>query len=592
MQLESVEHNVSGTTFKIPSKYVDLKPIGKGSYGVVVSALNSVKNLRVAIKKITPMAKHTLDAKHILREVRIMRYMGRHENIITLEDIHVYEQSDELYIVMELMDSDLHRVLQSKQILTEAHFRHFLFQILCGLKFLHDNRIIHRDLKPGNLLVTRDCRLRISDFGLAREMPSAGAAGPDLEDDIIEPMTEHVVTRWYRPPELMLCPDGLYSFAVDLWSVGCIFAEMLGRRPLFPGKNFVHQLTLIFDVIGTPLRPQISHIKNSQAKKFLDSQVGKNAVQLTQIFPQASAESLDLLERLLRFDPEERIDASAALQVPFLNELYSSESPSLRFPACDERCEFEFERNGSSKYQLKKLIIDEALSFKQDNGIDSSAHTPKLAKAPVDLNANDTVTRGSAPKTQEHSGARAMNPGRALSGAPRRPVSAISGRVLSSGYGQMTRQRSSNLRPASASATAVQTASSGRISHPAHDEAEKALAAARAWLSAAAAASDTGVIAPIPRSTAVNRNRVSKMSSAAASGKAMQVLQSPTRHQQERFKGSPKRYGVSQQRARSDLDPRVPSRSLLEDAATFSARPTVLASNTTTVRPRSQGIMK
>ena len=105
------------------------------------------------------------------------------------------------YIVMDLLDSDLHRIIQSKQILTESHYKHFFHQLLCGVKYLHDNRIIHRDLKPGNLLVTKDCHLRITDFGLARERPTGKGDSPD--DEIDEPMTEHVVTRWYRPPELM-----------------------------------------------------------------------------------------------------------------------------------------------------------------------------------------------------------------------------------------------------------------------------------------------------------------------------------------------------------------------------------------------------
>ncbi len=99
------------------------------------------------------------------------------------------------------MDRDLHQVIQSKQPLTEIHFQHFMYQLLCGLKYLHDNRIIHRDLKPGNLLVSRDCRLRITDFGLSRERPKG--SGEHQDDDIDEPMTQHVVTRWYRPPELM-----------------------------------------------------------------------------------------------------------------------------------------------------------------------------------------------------------------------------------------------------------------------------------------------------------------------------------------------------------------------------------------------------
>ena len=142
-------HLIGTTKFTLSDQFCELKAIGKGSYGVVVSAKDLNKGRRVAIKRISPMAKHTVDAKHILREVRIMRYMGQHENIITLEDLIVREKDDELYIVMELLDSDLHRVLQSKQSLSENHFKHFMLQILCGLKHLHDNRIIHRDLKPG-----------------------------------------------------------------------------------------------------------------------------------------------------------------------------------------------------------------------------------------------------------------------------------------------------------------------------------------------------------------------------------------------------------------------------------------------------------
>jgi serine/threonine protein kinase len=207
-------HYVASTTFTLERIYSDLKMIGKGSYGVVCSALDLTTGSKVAIKKITPMAKDILDAKHVLREIRLMRHMGKHENIISLNDLMVREAADELYIVMELLDSDLHRVLQSPQILTQSHFRFFLHQLLCGVKYLHDNRIIHRsalpqslpdqilsilyplvpihlfscrqspspplpcsfllsrDLKPGNLLVSRDCKLRITDFGLARERPT------------------------------------------------------------------------------------------------------------------------------------------------------------------------------------------------------------------------------------------------------------------------------------------------------------------------------------------------------------------------------------------------------------------------------------
>jgi serine/threonine protein kinase len=367
-------HKIASTTFTLDSeRFSDLKPIGKGSYGVVVGAMDVDIGRRVAIKKISEMAKHTVDAKHILRECRIMRYMGRHENIVTLEDLMIEKENDELYIVMELLDSDLHRVLQSKQSLSENHFKHFMMQILCGLKYLHDNRIIHRDLKPGNILVTRDCKLRITDFGLARERP-IGSNHHDPDEDIAEPMTEHVVTRWYRPPELMLCPDGMYTYAVDLWSVGCIFAEMLGRKPLFPGKNFVDQLTLIFNIIGTPLASEVSHIRNSQARKFLSNQNGKRAVPMQDLYPKASQSALALLENLLIFAPERRLTVDEALASSFLNGAVDEDSPSMVFPRSDARCEFEFERDGSTKLELRELIHAEAKSLR-DERIPASAAT-------------------------------------------------------------------------------------------------------------------------------------------------------------------------------------------------------------------------
>ena len=620
MEERETVHTVGSSQFTI-SKYTSLKAIGKGSYGVVVSALDPSTGNRVAIKKITPMAKHTIDAKHILREVRIMRYMGKHENIVTLEDLHVRERADELYIVMELMDTDLHRVLQSKQCLTEAHNRHFLFQILCGLKHLHDNRIIHRDLKPGNLLVTRDCRLRITDFGLAREM----ATGPDPDDEISEPMTEHVVTRWYRPPELMLCPDGLYAYAVDMWSVGCIFAEMIGRKPIFPGKNFVHQLSLIFDVIGTPTFSQVAHIKNAQAKKFLDGQIGKDVQSYNQLYPQASAESLQLLQNLLVFAPEERYNVDKALGSRFFDEADMAASPSMYFPESDERFQFEFERNGSSKFQLKALIVQEVLSFKKELGCDH-VHGKELGRgqgkeqeqeqeehnfdACIDLgpskysnelkremeterireidnkislsgNGSSVVSKcepststssdlrhgvsvSNAPVASKNSTVRQ----RAVitTAKPRRPSSASTNTVAS----KLEREKPTVRAKRPASASVASTAAKS-----VHAEAEKALASARAWLTAAAsAASESGLEA---EEILTNKELKLKESSrtqartldrdVAISKKAMEVLRSPLR--QDRFKGSPKRYGtMQQQRSKTtDLPPPFPKSGVPEDRA-------------------------
>ncbi|CAM9812898.1 unnamed protein product [Ascophyllum nodosum] len=360
---ESTSYSIMQNTFRVDPRYSGLKAVGKGSFGIVCSALDSKQGKRVAIKKIHPMASHVVDAKHVLREVRLMRYLGVHPNIVTLEDLFVREHHDELYIVMELLDSDLHRIIQSPQPLGDAHHRYFMFQLLKGVKFLHENRIIHRDLKPGNILVTKNCQLRITDFGLARLRPMGKGIDPD--DEVDHPMTEHVVTRWYRPPELMLCPDGLYGYAVDVWSIGCIFAELLGRRPLFAGKNFMDQLTLIFGVLGPPEPHEVAHIRNSQAKKFLESMKTKAKVPFREMFPSASEQAVDFLEGLLVFDPPGRLSVPEALEHPYFQPLRKTDThpASLEVPS---DFEFEFESKPLCGVQLKSMILKEVESFQRE----------------------------------------------------------------------------------------------------------------------------------------------------------------------------------------------------------------------------------
>jgi mitogen-activated protein kinase 7 len=149
------------------------------------------------------------------------------------------------------MEADMHQIIRSQQPLTDAHFQYFLYQILRGLKYIHSANVLHRDLKPGNLLVNADCELKICDFGLARGFSNA--------PDHTAFMTEYVATRWYRAPEIMLSFQN-YTKAIDIWSVGCIFAEMLGGKVLFPGKDYVHQLNLILNILGTPDEETIRRI--------------------------------------------------------------------------------------------------------------------------------------------------------------------------------------------------------------------------------------------------------------------------------------------------------------------------------------------
>ncbi len=352
---------VYGTTFAIDNRYTFVKALGKGAYGVVCSVKDAKTGRKLAVKKICPMAKSVYDAKHTLREIRLLRHCGQHPNIITLLDLMINEKSDELFIGMECMDTDLHRIIQSSQKLSVSHHKHFMHQLVVGIDFLHSNGILHRDLKPANLLVSKNCDLRISDFGLARRAPNATDGKPL--------MTEHVVTRWYRPPELMLSPDGKYTAAVDVWSIGCIFAELLGRTPLFPGKNFVHQLQLIFDVIGTPRQQETAYIKNSQAMQFLRSLPKKLPVDLSTIYPHACNESIDFMTRCLYFAASNRLTIKeAAKHAFFANAPSKDKIPQV--PKLDEKkfC-FDFEQQDLNEKQLRKIIIEEVRDFTIQTGL-------------------------------------------------------------------------------------------------------------------------------------------------------------------------------------------------------------------------------
>ncbi|PQP96398.1 phosphatidylinositol/phosphatidylcholine transfer protein SFH12 isoform X2 [Prunus yedoensis var. nudiflora] len=273
------------TLFEVDTKYVPIKPIGRGAYGIVCSSINRVTNEKVAIKKINNVFENRIDALRTLRELKLLRHI-RHENVIALKDVMIsYPQ-----------DND--------------HCKYFLFQLLRGLKYLHSANILHRDLKPGNLLINANCDLKICDFGLAR---TSGGTG--------QFMTEYVVTRWYRAPELLLCCDN-YGTSIDVWSVGCIFAEILGRKPIFPGTECLNQLKLIINVLGSQHEPDLSFIDNPKARKYIKSLPYSRGTHFSRLYPQADPLAIDLLQRMLVFDPTKRISVTEALQHPYMSGLY------------------------------------------------------------------------------------------------------------------------------------------------------------------------------------------------------------------------------------------------------------------------------
>ncbi|XP_078177795.1 mitogen-activated protein kinase 4 [Carex rostrata] len=309
------------TLFEIDTKYVPIKPIGRGAYGIVCSSINRETNEKVAIKKINSVFDNRVDALRTLRELKLLRHL-RHENVIALKDIMMppYRRSfKDVYLVYELMDTDMHQIIKSPQPLSDDHCQYFLFQLLRGLKYLHSANILHRDLKPGNLLVNANCDLKICDFGLARTNSTKTG----------QFMTEYVVTRWYRAPELLLCCDE-YGTSIDVWSVGCIFAELLGRKPIFPGTECLNQLKLIINVLGTVSESDMGFIDNPKARKYIKSLPYTPGMPLRSLYSKANPLAIDLLQRMLVFDPSKRITVDDALVHPYMSPLYD---PAMNPPA-------------------------------------------------------------------------------------------------------------------------------------------------------------------------------------------------------------------------------------------------------------------
>ncbi|KAG2599628.1 hypothetical protein PVAP13_5KG421400 [Panicum virgatum] len=337
------------------NRYKIQEVIGKGSYGVVCSAIDQHTGDKVAIKKIHNIFEHLSDAARILREIKLLRLL-RHPDIVEIKHIMLppsRRDFKDIYVVFELMDTDLHQVIKANDDLTKEHHQFFLYQMLRALKYIHTANVYHRDLKPKNILANANCKLKICDFGLAR------VAFNDTPTTVF--WTDYVATRWYRAPELCGSFFSKYSPAIDIWSIGCIFAEILTGKPLFPGKNVVHQLDLMTDLLGTPSLDTVSRIRNEKARRYLTSMRKKHPVPFSERFPKADPAALKLLQRLLAFDPKDRPTAEEALADPYFKGLAKVE----REPSCQPitKMEFEFERRKVTKEDVKELIFREILEY-------------------------------------------------------------------------------------------------------------------------------------------------------------------------------------------------------------------------------------
>ncbi|KAK2853803.1 hypothetical protein Q5P01_006464 [Channa striata] len=307
--------NIHG--FDLGSRYTDLKPLGYGGNGLVFSAVDTDCDKSVAVKKI--ILTDPQSVKHALREIKIIRRLD-HDNIVKVfetlgpsgrrltEDVVSLTEVNSVYIVQEYMETDLCQLLE-RGLLSEGHARLFMYQLLRGLKYIHSANVLHRDLKPANLFVnTEDLVLKIGDFGLARIMdPHYSHKGH---------LSEGLVTKWYRSPRLLLSPNN-YTKAIDMWAAGCIFAEMLTGKTLFAGAHELEQMQLILESIPV-LREEDRQELHSVIPVFIRNDMSKPHTPLSKLLPDISPHALDFLEKILTFNPMDRLTAEEALAHPYM----------------------------------------------------------------------------------------------------------------------------------------------------------------------------------------------------------------------------------------------------------------------------------
>ncbi|KAF4090345.1 hypothetical protein AMELA_G00050830 [Ameiurus melas] len=374
--------DVGDSTFTVLKRYQNLRPIGSGAQGIVCSAYDQHLERNVAIKKLSRPFQNQTHAKRAYRELVLMKCVD-HKNIIGLLNVFTpqktLEEFQDVYLVMELMDANLCQVIQME--LDHERLSYLLYQMLCGIKHLHAAGIIHRDLKPSNIVVKSDCTLKILDFGLAR------TAATGLL------MTPYVVTRYYRAPEVILGMG--YQANVDIWSVGCILAEMVRHKILFPGRDFdvwsvgcimaemvrgsvlfpgtdhIDQWNKVIEQLGTPSQEFLMKL-NQSVRTYVENRPRYAGYSFEKLFPDVlfpadsdhnklkASQARDLLSKMLVIDASKRISVDEALQHPYINVWYDPAEVEAPPPMITDK---QLDEREHTVEEWKELIYKEVLDW-------------------------------------------------------------------------------------------------------------------------------------------------------------------------------------------------------------------------------------
>lgn len=295
--------------------FLKIEKIGEGTYGVVYKGKNKKTGELVAMKKIRLESEDEGVPSTAIREISLLKEL-RHPNIVSLADVMMEEQR--LYLIFEFLTMDLKKYLdkiESGKYMDPKLVKSYFYQMNSAILFCHQRRVLHRDLKPQNLLITADGLIKVADFGLGR------AFGVP-----VRAYTHEVVTLWYRAPEVLL-GSSRYSCPIDIWSLGCIFAEMATKRPLFQGDSEIDQLFRIFRILRTPtddLWPDVSTFPNYKAT-FPNWTHFNLASQVKNL----DDDGIDLLEQMLVYDPSKRVSAKRIATHPYLQDVDLTVKPTF-----------------------------------------------------------------------------------------------------------------------------------------------------------------------------------------------------------------------------------------------------------------------
>lgn len=369
-------------------KYRILGKKGEGTFSEVLKCQKLADGTFWACKKMK-QTYNSSEQVNKLREIQAMRKLNPHPNILDLQEVIFDKRSGMLVLICELMDLNIYELIRDRRnYLPEETVKNYMYQLCKSVDHIHRLGIFHRDVKPENVLIKIEGNLlKLADFGSCRSLNS------------YPPYTEYISTRWYRAPECLLT-EGFYSHKMDIWSVGCVFFEILSLRPLFPGANEVDQIAKIHDVIGTPESRLLSKImKSSRGINY--NFPSKPGTGIEKLVPHASRDAVSLIQGLCMYDPDERMTARQALKHPFFREYWGSEEgirgETLAKPSEELRV---FSRGQELTSQSK--IMGNKIKKAPDTKFSVITNLPKAQSLPTHLAHHKEKRKRKHKKTQEN----------------------------------------------------------------------------------------------------------------------------------------------------------------------------------------------